>query len=147
MVCKCVPREILGPSLGPTESLLAQLQGHNLLLQGHKLGDDLGDNLVHIEVTWVSFGRFVVSFKQSKVSSGHIWGYMGEPKKCPDDAMYSKPQVLLCFFDMLKGNMNVHMDAHVVQLTIIEPSHRKHARPYGHACCPYDARAPDENVH
>ena len=69
MVCKCVPREILGPSLGPTESLLAQLQGHNLLLQGHKLGDDLGDNLVHIEVTRVLFGRFVVSFT---LSGGHI---------------------------------------------------------------------------
>ena len=84
-----------GKSLGPPWALLrvcwhncrgttscfyrstCKFKGHNLLLQGHKLGDDLGDNLVHIEVTWVSFGRFVVSFKQSRVSSGHIWGYMG----------------------------------------------------------------------
>ena len=41
-------------------------------IRGH-----MGDNLVHIEITSVSFGKFVVSFKQSRESSGHIPEYMG----------------------------------------------------------------------
>ena len=74
---------------------------------GGELGDKLklfgwhlGDLLYHLRNQGCNLG-----------TSGVTW----KPKKCHDDAMYSKPQVLLCFFDMLKGNMNVHMDAHVVQ--------------------------------
>ena len=37
----------------------------------------MGDNLVHIEVTWVSFGRFVVSFKQSGGHLGTSGNYVG----------------------------------------------------------------------
>ena len=106
----------------------------------------MADSLVHIESLGYHFGNLLYFLTNQGCHLG-TFGVTGEPKKCPDDAMYSKPHVLLCFFDMLKGNMHVHMDAHVVQLTIIEPSHRKHARPYGHACCPYDTRAPDENAH
>ena len=69
-------------------------------------GWHLGDLLYHLRNQGCNLG-----------TSGVTW----KPKKCHDDAMYSKPHVLLWFFDMLIGSMRVHMDTRVVHMTCVLP--------------------------
>ena len=71
-------------------------------------------------------------------TNGAKWPQWGVP--C--DAMSSKLQVLLCFFETLGGNTRGHMDARVAQFSFKSGARAS----YGQHACPYDARASDEKA-